>query len=69
MIALRGLYICEMDANSTVAAMPNDSVHPQLSAEFAFFDSKMNLDFCSYGNLLFAQNADADGTHIGQKAR
>lgn len=69
MVALRGLYICEMDANSTVAAMPYDCVHAQLSTEFAFFDPKMNFDFRSDGILLFAQNANADGAHVGQKAR
>lgn len=68
-IALRGIHVGEMDTNSAVAAVPYDCVHLQLSAEFAFFDSKMNFDFRSDWILLFAQNADADGTHIGQKAR
>ena len=65
MIALRGLHIREMDANSSIAAMPHDCVHPQLSVEFAFLDSKMNFDFCSDGILLFAQNANTDGIHVG----
>lgn len=68
MIALRGIHIGEMDSNSSVAAMPYDCMHTKLSAEFAFFDSKMNLDFRSDRILLFAQNANADGTHIGQEA-
>lgn len=65
MIALRGLHIREMDANSSVAAMPYDCVHPQLSAQFAFFDSKMNFDLRSNWVLLFTQNANANRAHIG----
>lgn len=58
-----------MHTNSAFAAMSHNCVHPQLSAESAFFDSKMNFDFRSDWILLFAQDAYANGAQIGQKTR
>ena len=69
MIALRRLHIYKMDPDSALPAVANDRAQLQAAAEFVFLNSKMNFDFSSNGILLFTQNADPDGTQVGQKSR
>ena len=69
MIALRGVHIYKMDPDSALPAVANDRAQLQAAAEFVFLNSKMNFDFSSNGILLFTQNADPDGTQVGQESR
>lgn len=69
MIALRRLNVYKMDPHSALPAVANDRAQLQAPPKFIFLNSKMNFDFRSDRVLLFAQNADPNGAHIGQKSR
>ena len=64
MIALCGVHVHEMDANSAFPAMAHDCTHLESSAGFGFLNSEVNFDFCSHRTLPFTQYAHSNGTQI-----
>jgi len=54
MIALRGVHVHEVDADSSLPAMADDRAHLKSSPDLRFLNSKMNFDFCSDRILPFA---------------
>lgn len=64
MVALRGVHIHEMDANSASSAMAHDGAHLESSAGFGFLHAEMNFDLGSDSQLFFAQNAHANRTQV-----
>ena len=69
MIALRGVHIHEMDANSAFSAMPDDGTHLKSSAEFSFLNPEMNFDLRSDSQLLFAQDTHSNRTQVRKETR
>ena len=69
MVALGRLHVEELHADSSGGAMANNPAHPQSSRGLIFFDSEVYFDFRSYGKLVFGQDADADGAHVGKESR
>lgn len=68
MIALRGVHVDKMDADSSLSAMTHDGAHFYPAPDFRFFDPEMDFDFCSDGVLLLAKDAHPDRTQVSQEA-
>jgi len=68
-VALGRLHVQELHTDPSSGAMANNAAHLQSSRGLIFFDSEVYFDFRSYGKLVFGQDADADGAHVGKESR
>jgi hypothetical protein len=66
-VALRRLYVHEVNAHPTFGTMADDRAHLQFSSGVIVVNTEMNFNFRSHGVLNLTQDAHAQRAHVCQE--